>query len=265
MMSQFRNKNQIRKRNKLIKIILIIIIFLIVAYFTGYSNLVKIVNYMGQPFWRTENYIQKNIDDNSYILRSKKFLWKENEQLKKENSDLKNSMLDHLVLKSENEELKKILSRVSEEKKLILGNILTKPNSSPYDTIIVDIGKNQSVEIGKKVYAVGDIPIGEIDEVYDKTARIILYSSPGKKTEGLLGESNISVELIGRGGGNFEMLIPKDVDFEIGSLVLLPGSSIEIIAYISEIISVPTDPIKKVLLASPVNIQNVKWIQIEIE
>lgn len=265
MMSQFRNKNQIRRRNKLIKISSIIVIFLAVAYFTGYTHLVKFVNYLGQPFWKTEKYLEINIENNSFILKSKKFLWQENEQLRIENSDLKNSMLDYFILKDENDELKKILSRFPEERKLILSNILTKPNNSPYDTIIIDVGQNQGIINGNKVYANGDVPIGQIDEVYGKTARVIMYSSPGKKTEGILGNSKISVELTGRGGGNFEMLVPKDVDFEIGTLILLPGSSIEIIAYISEILSIPTDPIKKVLLASPVNVQNLKWVEVRIE
>lgn len=263
-MSQLRNKNQIKKRKKIIKLILVIIFFIFLAYFTHYTFLAKAVNFLGQPFWKTEKYLEINIKKNESLLKSKKDLWRENEELKKENEENKISMLDYQVLKDENEKLKNILDRLPDDHDFILGNILAKPNRSPYDTIIIDLGLKQGMNKGNKILANGYIPIGEIDEVYENTSRVILYSSPEKKTEGILSNSNISVELTGRGGGNFEMLIPKDVDFEIGTLVLIPGSSIEIIAYISEILSVPTDPIEKVLLASPVNVQDLKWVEVKI-
>jgi hypothetical protein len=35
------------------------------------------------------------------------------------------------------------------------------------------------------------------------------------------------------------------------------------IALIDETISTPTDPFKKVLLSSPVNVQNLKWVEVK--
>ena len=76
--------------------------------------------------------------------------------------------------------------------------------------------------------------------------------------------SNASVELTGRGGGNFEMIIPLELSAEKGTVVYLPGSSSTILATIDEVISKPSDPFKKVILSSPVNIQNLKWVQVKI-
>ncbi|HEY5589205.1 MAG TPA: hypothetical protein VIK86_09670, partial [Candidatus Paceibacterota bacterium] len=74
--------------------------------------------------------------------------------------------------------------------------------------------------------------------------------------------SNASVELIGRGGGNFEMIIPIELAAEKGTLIYLPGSSSMVIAIVDEVLSKPSDPFKKVILSSPVNVQNLKWVQV---
>ena len=64
------------------------------------------------------------------------------------------------------------------------------------------------------VYANGDIPIGNIGKVYAKTSLVALYTNPGQKTEGFINGTNASVELVGRGGGNFEMVIPLELQVE---------------------------------------------------
>jgi hypothetical protein len=144
-----------------------------------------------------------------------------------------------------------------------LANILTKPNHSPYDTIIIDIGKSIGIREGDLVYANGNIPVGFIGKVYDKTALVTLYTNPGQKTEGFINELNSPVTLIGRGGGNFEMIIPVELKIEKDTMVYMPGHIPFIIAFVDEVISQPSDPIKRVLLSSPVNVQNLKWVQVE--
>ncbi len=91
----------------------------------------------------------------------------------------------------------------------------------------------------------------------------MLYSNPGQITEAVIDGSNASVEIVGRGGGNFEMTIPLDLSAESGKLIILPNTTSEVVAIVDRLISNPTDPIKKVLLRSPVNIQNLKWVQIK--
>jgi hypothetical protein len=79
----------------------------------------------------------------------------------------------------------------------------------------------------------------------------------------MLEGSNANVELVGRGGGNFEMTVPNELATDNGLTVVLPSSKSEVIAVIDGIISRPTDPVKKVILHSPVNIQSLKWVQIK--
>jgi cell shape-determining protein MreC len=172
-------------------------------------------------------------------------------------------MVDYQILKKENTDLKETLGRLQESDNFILGNILTKPNHSPYDTIIIDIGEKSGIREGDLVYSNGNVPIGNISKIYTKTSLVSLYSNPGQKTEGYLNDSNASVELVGRGGGNFEMIIPLDLVVDKGSIVYLPGLSSLVVAIVDEIISKPSDPFKKVILSSPVNVQNLKWVEVK--
>jgi cell shape-determining protein MreC len=187
-------------------------------------------------------------------------VYKENENLLQENANLKTSMIDYNILKNENVALKELFNRTLPENNLILSNILTKPNYSPYDTIIIDIGVNEKIATGNKVYSNVVTPIGEVSEVYKDSSLVTLYSNPGQVTEAMIDGSNTSVELVGRGGGNFEMTIPIDLPYTNGTFVYLPNIETEIVATIEDVISSPNDPVKKVLLSSPVNVQSLKWV-----
>ncbi len=260
MIHQFRDKNQIAKKRRTIKNLIFLSIFLLLAVLGVFAFFSPAFHFIGKPIWKVKTAAVNSIEEAGYVIRTKASVYKENENLIKENTDLKSAMIDYQVLKNENISLKESLGRITPGKDMVLANILTKPNYSPYDTIIIDIGKNVGVLIGNKVYANAITPIGEVVSVYDNTALIALYSNPGRVTEAIIDGVNASVELVGRGGGNFEMTIPVDLPFNKGTLILLPNLSSEVVAVMEDVISTPTDPMKKVLLSSPINVQNLKWV-----
>jgi len=59
------------------------------------------------------------------------------------------------------------------------------------------------------------------------------------------------------------MIIPLELPADKGTLVLLPSSSTMVLAVINEVLSKPSDPFKKVILSSLVNVQNLKWVQVK--
>lgn len=205
----------------------------------------------------------RQVQTAGYVVRTKSSVFAENQALIQENADLKNSMIDYQVVKKENDQLKELMGRLPTTYSFVLGNILTKPNRSPYDTIIIDIGSNAGIKENDQVFANAVTPIGQISKVYPNSSLVVLYSNPGQITEANIDGSNASVELTGRGGGNFEMSVPIDLPSEKGTLVVLPDSTSEVVAIIEKIISVPTDPVKKVLLSSPINVQSLKWVQVK--
>jgi len=263
MTHQFQNKKQIEGRKKIIRNIIGFGIFFILSALGVLSFSGELFNFVGRPIWKVEKFITDGFYNMNYLLRTKSALTNENHNLIEEDSNIRLSMIDYQILKDENNELKEMFDRLPIKNNFILGNILTKPNHSPYDTIIIDVGNNVGIKEGDLVYANGNIPIGNVSKVYVKTSLISLYTNPGQKTEGFMEGTNASVELIGRGGGNFEMVIPIELSAEKGTIIFLPGNPSEVIALIDEIISEPTDPFKKVILSSPVNVQNLKWVQVK--
>ncbi|MDP3962635.1 MAG: hypothetical protein Q8Q03_02095, partial [bacterium] len=81
-----------------------------------------------------------------------------------------------VALQKENEELKELFGRTEKSDKL-LAVILKKPPVSAYDVFILDIGDDKGLKKGDRVYARGDILIGEIAEVNGRTSKAKLYSS----------------------------------------------------------------------------------------
>ena len=73
---------------------------------------------------------------------------------------------------------------------MILSAILAKPNQSPYDTLLIDAGSGQGIKTGDTVFALGDVPIGRVDVVYDNSAKVVLFSNPGEKTEAVISGKN---------------------------------------------------------------------------
>jgi cell shape-determining protein MreC len=262
-MYQFRDKKQINQRKNLIRTIILVGIFLVLSLLGFLAWTGKIFNFIGRPIWKAENTIVEKVTDTGYLVRNKSSVFKENNILKEENATLRSSILDYQLLKSENDQLKEVLGRLPTKHDFILATIITKPNRSPYDTIFIDVGSDLGITEGMEVIALGNVPVGEISKVYSNDSLVMLYSNPGQVTEGVLSGSNASVELTGRGGGNFEMTIPLDLPSESGMMVTLPKLENEVVAIIDAVISTPTDPVKKVLLHSPANVQNLKWVQIK--
>lgn len=263
MIHQLRDKKRINKKKKIIKYIIVFLLFFILLNFNLLNFLGNFFNFIGRPIWNTEKAIINTIDESSHLWKSKKSVFEQNILLKEENFYLKNLMINYSLLEKENNNLKEILGRLSKPDDYILANILAKPNSSPYDTLIIDIGLKDSISENDDVFVNGDIPIGYISRIYEKTSLVSLYTNPGQKTEGFIIDSNISVELIGRGGGNFEMIIPMEISIGKGAIIYKPGQKTLALAIVEEIISSPSDPYKKVILSSPVNVQNIKWVQVK--
>ena len=107
---------------------------------------------------------------------------------------------------------------------------------------------------------------------YLEFSKVVLFSSSGEKTEVVisLGQNpvsgsnkNIFMDLVGRGGGNFEMVLPRDFTLTKDDKVVLPGISSYVVASVESTISDPRDPFMKALLVSPVNIQDLKFVEVE--
>lgn len=162
-------------------------------------------------------------------------------------------------LQSENAALKAELGRDVGQKG-ILANVLTLPNRSFYDTILIDAGSAQGINVGQTAYAFNSVALGVIAKADVNTATIALFSAPGRQTSGSAVGSDVAVTLIGRGSGEYEVRLPRDVPFTEGSMIAQQSTTPASLAEIEKIITDPRDPFQRLLAKVPVNLQALKWV-----
>lgn len=243
----------------------IITIFLVLVFLIGKlfpSIFFKALEPIAKPIWDIRNSIGDSLLKKFSFITSKTTLIDENNKLKESllsaNIELEN--LDSVL--RENEILKREFASTSS--KFIPARVVTRPNQSAYDMFIVDMGENKT-SVGKRVYGLGGVLLGEISEVFGHTAKVRLYSNPGLQTQVEIAKSNTPLLLTGRGSGNFSVVVPKDVSIAHGDLVIAPSFDSQIIARVGSIEETEADSFKTVLLSYPLNIFELNWVQISNE
>jgi rod shape-determining protein MreC len=267
------------KRKKFFNIALGVVFLIILFYFrlgifSGFSNVAQIIF---RPILILGSSIGGKFENTISYFLSKNSLLKENENLKDQLNTEELRIANYNSLLKENESLKEILGRENKKSIVVLASIISKPNQSLYDTLVVDVGTTEGIKIGDIVFALGNIPIGRVDLVYENSARIILFSNAGEKTQAIVtgGDTRpndqtrpvgqVSLEIVGRGGGNFDVILPRDFILEKGDQVVMSGINPYLLAVAETVISDPRDPFIKFLLRSPVNIQELKFVEIETQ
>ncbi len=243
-----------------------VVVLLILFYFrNGVFNIFShVTNFVFHPVVTVGHSIGGGLESFGSFFLSRSRLLNENESLRQDLNDARAKVVNYEVVENENKELKEVLGVKDEDVKMVLATILSKPNQSPYDTLVVDLNSNEVVSVGDRVFAYGDIPVGRVAEVGSKVAKVVLYSNSGEKVQVVVGVDNIYMDVVGRGGGNFEMSVPNDFVVTEGETVVLPGLKPYVLGIVEKVISDPRDAFQKVLLVSPVNIQELKFVEIEI-
>jgi len=253
-----------RERQKTIQQFALAVLFLILVGFLNVTNqnpLTGISHVITAPALKTEDKVMGSVISFLNVLRSKQSLIEENNNLKQQLLETEGSSILNAVLKEENAELRYLLGRDVEDN-LILGTVLTKPNVSLYDTLIIDIGAKEGVHVGDKVLALGDFFVGFVSKVFTDSAQVTLFSSPGVKTNILVGEEDLIAVAIGRGAGNFSFELSRDFEISEGDVITLANFSTQAFGEVESIIHTEIDAFQVVLFKSPVNIFTIKKIQV---
>lgn len=238
-------------------IVVAVLVLSIVTVFVLRSPLYSLLTI----FFNGENFLSSKVRNTIQLFRSKDSLVGENNLLKDKilyYESLEGSLVS---LRETQEEMLKLFGR-GEYTSFVSAGVLVRPSETPYDVLIIDAGKRDGVEAGDKVSLVGGGALGSVVESLSGESRVVLYTTSDIKTKGVLDRGDEAVELIGVGGGGFVMLLPKDIEVEVGDKVLTNGVNPELIATVLEITLLPTDSLKKVLLKSVVNLNNVRFVEV---
>jgi cell shape-determining protein MreC len=242
---------------------LVILLIAILAIVTGGIQLLfphffpALFTSIARPFWRMEFAV------GSGSLGSPASLLSENEDLKRQLAAIELSMASSSTrfLTEENAQLKALFDRASSTPRL-LAAVLERPPQAPYDSLVIDAGARDGVEIEDLVYA-DQIRVGTVSDVLGQTAKVTLFSSPGQTYNVLIGPGNAPAIATGRGGGQYEADLPRDVHIVVGDVVTAPSVHGGLFGVVTAVISNPSQAFEKILFAVPVNVYELKWVTIE--
>ncbi len=256
MKVSYLQKNKFR-HYYLTRIVVLVTIFVLVGVILSFFD--SVIISAVSPIWKSENSIVRSLRDGTSFLNSKKSLIEENVLLKERLSSLEaevSSLSRQCVQEST---LLELMGR-RQDSNMVAATILTRPPQTPYDVIIIDVGSNESIRIGSLVSLPEGPVLGIVSEVFSKQAKVKLFSASGEETNAVLERNNIPVVLTGLGGGNFKLVIPRDIEINIGDRILSSDITSRLLAIVEEISSQPTDSFKEVLTISPTNIFTLRFV-----
>lgn len=218
------------------------------------------LNIAAVPFWNSKNSTASALPSSDMVLRSKTSLIQENNNLHRQIDFLGRELKGYDTLVQENLEMKKLFAEKKEGG--VFAGVLIQSGHLPFDTLLLDAGSGAGIGNGALALADENIALGKIIETYPSSSKIKAFSSPGEITDAFLGPENIPVQLKGAGGGAFTAELPRDLDVREGDAAVLPGADGLILAYVESKEENLTDSFQKLYLRSPVNIFEVKYVQI---
>jgi cell shape-determining protein MreC len=260
MKTTYRRAN-IDERRKVFILAGIIAVGIFLLCLPSVRGVISRVVYSTAPsLWETGNNIGNTWSSFWGEFHAKRALVLENETLKEQVSRMEAQILDRNLLAEQVAALEESLGRNPEDDR-VLARVLAGPGAALYDTLSVDVGSNLGVTVGDQVVYSGSSAIGAVVEVYPKSSKIELLSSPGEKTQVLLGKDSIPVVATGKGMGNFEVLIPEGSNLAVGDIVTLPPGGL-VLGTVGAIESKPSEPLVRVLFRTSFNISNIRSVEI---
>lgn len=251
------------KKEKSYKLFIIIIIFAFLSvfsyFFSSFSR--RVFYFISRPVLITKEKILKSSGAVGSYFIFKNALINKNKELEEEVGRLKLKEISYDTLLKENDELRSELGRENVGSKKV-ANILSKPPVSPYDSMVLDLGSNNGVSLGQKVYISENIIVGVIINVTSKTSLVELFSSGNRKQEATLLRTGSTFVLEGNGGGNLRLEVPKDTDLIWGDVFTYPGTpfSLGSVYYVD---SNSQSSFKTAYIKTPGNIFASKYLFIE--
>ncbi len=217
------------------------------------------LTYLVTPVWQFGNAITNGLHTYGSALADKEDLVRERDMLIAENQALEES---NRGLSSQVQDLSHLVGSRSVSAVRILAGVLARPPTVPYDTFIVDRGTDGGVVPGAFVFAPGGVPIGTVESAERTTARIALFSAPGKISEGWVGEKRIPITLTGLGTGAFSASLPRESSVAVGDIVYLPGPGALPVGTIVRVDTDPSSPRALVHVAPYINLFSLTWLEI---
>ena len=260
-MTRYHFDNQVKKKSysraKIAAVFLGVIVVVLILF--GVRKLIQSIS--RGPAWLRNSSAQAISNDVSE-LSSKKTLIKKIRDLQTQVQNDQAQMVQLQVLQNENTALRAELSYQKTPADNITASVIAKPSESLYNSLIIDRGSADGVKTGQLVTAQGSVGLGTVQSVSSHTATIQLFSGPQFSGNVILQNQNITVPATGKGGGNFEIDIPRTITVSTGDTLVFPNNPSMAVGTVASVMFDPRNPFQTVLARVPVNIQQLRFVEV---
>jgi len=228
------------------------------------SVLARLFTRLAAPLWSLEREVLDTTHRLLALFSSKQSLLEDVERLSARLEEADRLLLDRELLLAEHRLLTEALGRIPAKERRILGNILSSPPRSPYDTVIIDIGERDGVLPGDLALS-GSALIGRVSKARSRAATVELFSTAGKNTSvSILHDGQaIPAEAVGMGGGVFLATLPREVAVNVGDEIIMPPRTLLIFARVEAVEGSATDSFQKIYFKNPVSLQSLRFLEIK--
>ncbi len=223
------------------------------------------VIFFTKPLWQGSDNLGTFLSvQASGLGQTRQALLFENKNLREEVNKFKNLLLAKKNVEADNNKLRAILGRAGETEKPLVARVIFLPNFVPYNNLLLDIGQKNCTrpfKVGDLVVADGVVLVGKIVSIDDEYSKVKLLSAETKLAV-IIGDKNVPGLAVGSGAGNFTISLPKDTPIFVGDRVRVPLLNNYLIGLVGHIEKVASRPTQTVLVRTPVNLFQLKWLEI---
>lgn len=254
-------------RKKLAKKIATFILIFLAVYFLGgvlLRPLAGPTSFIFRPLWWGSEGLFAGGQTIFDFFRNKNILATENRRLQAENDRLRISLLAKSELESDNEYLRSLFGRSKDKGLPVIGEVIFLPNFIPYQTLLIDVGKNnlsKRLKVGDLAVIDRTVLVGRVAEIGAWYSKVRLLSAEGNIAV-VIGKKNVPAQANGAGAGNFSVSLPKDTPVYIGDRVVAPLFNNLLVGTVRAISKNPSKPNQEILIKTPINLWQLKWLEI---
>jgi cell shape-determining protein MreC len=243
-----------------------LLVFLVLLGLVLFKNATNILVAASKPLWLVGDYWGEKIYTLSSVFVSKTRLLLENKKLTETIAALEAKLVNHELLAEDLRTLREDCGRNREAEQPIIARVLSNVWQNPYDVILVDVGwgnRRQDFAVGDLVRAHGSILLGRVAAVDEFSSRIGLFSTPGTEIPVTVGREAVPALAVGRGGGNFNITLPRSLAIASGDPVTVPSFGVEVIlGTVGAVDKDSSNSLQTLYLRLPFNLSNLKYVAI---
>ena len=227
-------------RAKKIRVIVLLGVCAIVLLVAVPAIVTSVASLIFVPIHKIETWVAYSTAALPQFLRDRSVLIDELNSIKYSQSAQSGDRFTVLLLTKENQELRSLLG--AEDDRRVLAGVIGRPQSVPYDVLVLDKGSSAGITQGAPVFIGNNAIIGVVQKVFSDSSIVILVTTPGFTTSVYILGPDIYTTAEGVGGGQLKIGVPQGIGLQEGNLVILPGVQSGIYGAISHVDSVPTEP-----------------------